>query len=277
MQVFTAGQGFHAAPAFLANATRITYSRDGVWVAWTDNDEKLWRARAADGSDKVRLTPGYIEVFLAHWSPDSKRLAIMAREPGKLWRIYLIDSAGGAPAPLLNESRNAADPDWSPDGQHLVFGRESDRMGKESGSHTIQTIDLKTMKTDTLPGSEGLFSPRWSPDGRWIAALPLNQKSVMLYDVAQQRWRELATTSAADPVWSADSRSVYVNAYLEPQQPILKIGVADGVAHVVADLGGLHDKSIGNYFFGGITLANEPLVQPRVGTGNLYTLDLQVR
>ena len=277
MQVFTTGQRFHPAPAFLANATRVTYSRDGKWVAWTDNDEKLWRARAADGSDKVRLTPGYLEVFLAHWSPDSKRLAIMAREPGKVWRLYLIDSGGGAPEPLLNESRNAADPDWSHDGMTLVFGRESDRMGKESGPHTIQTVNLNTMKTDVLPGSEGLFSPRWSPDGRWIVALTLNQKSVMLYDVAQQRWRELAATSASDPVWSPDSRSVYVDAYLEPQQPILKIGVADGIPHVVADLGGLHDQNIVNYFFGGITPVGEPLIQPRIGTGDIFTFDLHVR
>lgn len=277
MQLFAAGQASHAAPAFLANATRVTYSRDGIWVAWTDNDEKLWRARAADGSDKVRLTPGYLEVFMAHWSPDSKRLAIMAREPGKVWRLYLIDSGGGAPEPLLNESRNAADPDWSHDGQSLVFGRESDRMGKESGPHTIQTVNLNSMKTDVLPGSEGLFSPRWSPDGRWIVALTLNQKSVMLYDVAQQRWRELAATSASDPVWSPDSRSVYVNAYLEPQQPILKIGIADGIPHVVADLGGLHDQNIVNYFFGGITPAGEPLIQPRIGTGDIFTLDLHVR
>lgn len=30
-----------------------------------------------------------------------------------------------------------------------------------------------------------------------------------------------------------------------------------------------------NYFFGGMTPANEPLVEPRIGTGDLYTLDLK--
>ncbi len=276
MQEFEQG-GFHPAPAFLANATRVSFSRDSQWVAWTDNDEKLWRARAADGSDKVQLTPAYLEVFMAHWSPDGKQLAIMAREPGKVWRTYLVSADGGTPEPLLREDRNAADPDWSADGKSLVFGREPDLMGKESGSHAIQLLDLATMKTETIPGSEGLFSPRWSPDGRWIVALSLNQKTIFLYDVAQQHWRELAKTSAADPIWSADSKSVFTQAFLEEKQPILRISVPDGQIQAVADLGEFSDRGMANYFFGGLTPKNQPLVQPKIGTGDLYTLDLAVR
>ncbi len=276
MQVFKIGDGFQPAPAFLAEASRVDFSQDGAWVAWTDNDEKLWRARAVDGSDKVQLTPSYLEVFMAHWSPDAKRLAVMAREHGKAWKIYLTDADGGKPEPLLNEDRNEADPGWSPDGTHLVFGREPDLMGKESGPHAIQIINLRTLESETIPGSEGMFSPRWSPDGRWIAALSLNQKSLMLYDVAQHRWKDLAQTSAADPCWSTDSKSLYVHAFLAEHQPILKIGVPGGEMHVVADLGNFHDRTTVNYFFGGLTPASEPLVQPRIGAGNLYALDLKV-
>ena len=277
MQVFKAGEGFQPAPAFLADASRVDFSHDGTWVAWTDNDERLWRARAADGSDKVQLTPSYLGVFMAHWSPDGKRLAIMARERGKVWKIYLADADGGKPEPLLNEDRNEADPGWSPDGTRLAFGREPDLMGKESGSHAIEIVNLKTLESETIPGSEGMFSPRWSPDGRWIAALSLNQKSLMLYDVAQHRWKELAQTSAADPCWSADSKSLFVHAFLAEHQPILKINVPDGETHVVADLSGFHDRATVNYFFGGITPASEPLVQPRIGAGDLYSLDLKVK
>ena len=277
MQIFKAGEGFQPAPAFLAEATRVDFSRDGVWVAWTDNDERLWRARANDGSDKVQLTPNYLEVFMAHWSPDGKRLAMMAREHGKVWKIYLTDADGGKPEPLLNEDRNEADPGWSADGKSLVFGREPDLMGKESGSHAIEIVDLQTLKVEMIPGSEGMFSPRWSPDGQWIAALSLNQKTLMLYNTAQHRWKELAQTSAADPCWSEDSKSLYVHAFLQEHQPILKIGVPNGESHVVADLSGFHGQSTFNYFFGGVTRGSEPLVQPRIGAGDLYTLDLQVR
>ena len=136
MQQFDAGRGFQAAPAFLANATRVDFSRDGVWVAWTDHDNRLWRARAIDGSDKVQLTPAWLDVFLAHWSPNGKQLAVMAREPGKVWKLYLIDADGGTPVPLLREDRNAADPGWS-------GGRERSRL-----------------RTRTRPDGQGKRLPR---------------------------------------------------------------------------------------------------------------------
>jgi Tol biopolymer transport system component/DNA-binding winged helix-turn-helix (wHTH) protein len=268
---------FQPAPAFLSDANRVDYSRDGVWVAWTDTHERLWRARAVDGSDKVQLTSDSLEVFLAHWSPDGQRLAIMARERGSVWQTYLVDASGGKPELLLKETRNAADPGWSPDGHDLVFGREPDLMGKESGSHSIQILNLASHQTAVIPGSEGLFSPRWSPDGRWIAALALDQKSVMLYDVAEKRWQRLATTSAADPVWSTDSRTLYLHAFLADREPILRISVPDGAIQMIADLSNFHDAEASNYFFGGLSPSGAPFVLPRVGTGNLYTLDLSAR
>ena len=267
---------FESAPAFLADANRIEYSRDRAWVAWTDAYEVLWRARA-DGSDKIRLSSNALEVFLAHWSPDGKRLAMMAREHDGLWQTYLVDAVGGKPEALLRETRNSADPGWSADGRRLVYGRQPELMGKESGPRNLQIMDLETHNTEEISNSEGLFSPRWSPDGAWIAALTLDQRSLMLYNVAQQRWRLLASTSAADPVWGADSKELYVHAFQADREPILKINVPDGTIKVVADLGDLRDRETANYFFGGLTPAGEPMVQPRIGTGNLYSLELPSR
>ena len=264
---------FRSASAFLADATRIDFSRDGKWVAWTDIHEKLWRARA-DGSDKLRLTSDALEVFLAQWSPDGTRLAVMARKPGGVWQIYLVDASGGKAEAFVSETRNAADPGWSADGSSLVFGREPDLMGKETGSHTLQIVNTLTRQVEPIPNSEGLFSPRWSPDGRWIVALTSDQKGLMLYNVSLHRWQRLASTSAADPVWSADSKAVYVHAFLADREPLLRIAVPTGTIETVASLDNFHNGEAANYFFGGVTPQGAPLVQPRVGTGNLYTLDL---
>ena len=265
---------FEPAPSFLADANRVEYSRDGRWVAWTDIYGTLWRARAVDGSDKIRLTSEGTQVFLAHWSPDGKRLAFMARDRGGLWQIYLVSSAGGSPEALLRETRNDADPTWSPDGKELAFGREPDLMGKESGPRNLQILNIETHKIETIPGSDGLFSPRWSPDGRYIAALTLDQRALMLYNVKSQRWTQLILTSAADPVWDSESTAVFIHAFQQEGEPILRVDVKNGTTRTVASLQSFHDGEAVNYFFSGMTPSNEPLVRPRIGTGSLYSLDL---
>jgi Tol biopolymer transport system component/DNA-binding winged helix-turn-helix (wHTH) protein len=266
---------FVPGPYFLRSATRVSYSRDGLWVAWTDANGQLWRARASDGSEKLQLTPAGVEVFSASWAPDGRRLALMARLPGQSWQIYLTNSAGGEQKQVLLERRNSADPTWSADGRFIAIGGEPDLMGKEGGTHLIEIVDAQSGQSIPIPGSQGLFSPRWSPDGRWIVALTLDQKKIRLYDTNTRLWRDLATTSAADPVWSSDSRAVFVNAFLADQQPILRIDVTTGEVHRVADLTSLRSKEPANYFFSGITPNNQPMVLPRVGTSNLYSLSLE--
>jgi len=261
---------------FLSDAIRVDYSRDLKWVAWTTEEGALWRARA-DGSERLQLTPVGLEVFLAYWSPEGSRLAAMAREPGKSWQIYIIEGSGGRPQKLLQEQRNSGDPTWGPDGQTLVFGRVNDVMGKESESRTIQTLDLKTGKVEKIPGSEGLFSPRWSPDGRYIAALTIDQRHAKLYTLATKAWAVLPVDSAADPRWSADSHYLYLHEALDRAQPIVRIRVPENVLEPVVELAEAHRGDAADFVFGGLAPGNVPLVRSRVFTGNFYSLDLAKR
>ena len=48
--------------------------------------------------------------------------------------------------------------------------------------NNLRRLDLKTHELTTLPGSEGLFSPRWSLDGRYLAALTSDSRKLMLFD-----------------------------------------------------------------------------------------------
>jgi Tol biopolymer transport system component/DNA-binding winged helix-turn-helix (wHTH) protein len=259
---------------FLASAVRVDYTRDGKWVAWTDHNGLLWRARA-DGTERLQLTPDNLDVFLAHWSPDGTRLAVMAREPGNAWQIYLTGVNGGDLQPMLRERRNAADPSWSPDGQSLVFGRTNDAMGKENAARMLQILHLQSGHVETVPDSDGLFSPRWSPDGRYIAALSLDQRQVRLLTLATRQWTTLAVPSGADPVWSSDSRSLFLHASLDPSQPIDRVSIPDGRVETVIRLADTPQKDAVDYVFGGLTLDNRPLIRTRVFTGNVYSLDLK--
>ena len=272
-QLFDRGRDhFQPAPVFLADARRISYSRDGAWVAWTDTNGRLWRSRI-NGSGLLRLTGNDVEVYLARWSPDGQHLLLMAREPGETWQIYTVDASGGALHRVLRDTRNLADPDWSADGRRIVFGREAELMGKEAGTQEIQVLDVATRQVQTLSGSSDLFSPRWSPDGRWVAALSRDQSRLLVYALQANSWKTLYTGGAADPVWASDSRSIYIHAFAKPNSPILRVSL-EGSAEPVADLSKLDLASATDYFFSGMTPGGEPLIEPCIGTGNIYAVAL---
>lgn len=264
---------FVPSPPYLAQARRVSYSRDGKWVAWTDTSGRLWRARSADGSAQLQLSEEDLEVFLAQWAPDGRQLVMMARKPGETWKLYTVNSMGGVPHPILSDHSNLADPDWSADGRSIVFGREADLMGKESGPHNIQVLNLETHQLRVLPNSDDLFSPRWSPDGRWIAALSRDQNSLRLFDTEHQTWTTLFSGGAADPVWGSDSRAIYFHAFETRNSAIMRVEPS-GEKRIVTDLSQVNLPSVNNYFFGGITPSSAPIIEPRVGTGNLYSIDL---
>jgi Tol biopolymer transport system component/DNA-binding winged helix-turn-helix (wHTH) protein len=259
---------------FLSAAVRVDYTRDGKWVTWTDTAGQLWRART-DGTEKLQITPDNLYAFLARWSPDGSHIAVMAREAGKVWKIYITSANGGDFQPLLHETRNEADPSWSPDGKSIIFGRINDEMGKENAARTLNIIHLPSNIVDQLPGSNGLFSPRWSPDGRYIAALTLDQRQVRVFTIATQSWNNLAVSSGADPAWSSDSRYLYIHASLDPSQPIDRVSIPDGHVEEVVRLADSRQNDAVDYVFGGLTLDNRPLIRARVFTGNFYSLDLQ--
>jgi Tol biopolymer transport system component/DNA-binding winged helix-turn-helix (wHTH) protein len=264
---------FVPAPEFLSEANRIQYSRDLESVIWTDQQGRLWRART-DGSERIQVTPDTLEVFLARWSPDGRQIALMARQPGKAWQIYTVPPDGGTPSLLFPENRNQADPTWSADGRRLAFGRITDLMGKEEGARDLQMLDLHTGKATTVPQSGGLFSPRWSPDGRYLAAITLDQRRLMLLDLATMQWKTVSETTVADPVWSADSRFIYYHAAQAERQPIYRVAIPSGALEQIADLSSFVNGEIADYFFCGLTADGRPIVRSRSGTGDVYTIDL---
>jgi Tol biopolymer transport system component/DNA-binding winged helix-turn-helix (wHTH) protein len=257
----------------LSVAALAEYSPDGQWVAWLNaSDSSLWRSRA-DGSERVELTTPPLRIFSMKWSPDNKRLALMAEEPGRPWKIYLLDADGGKPTPLLNEDRNEADPDWSADGQTIVFGRLPDRMDSRQPK-AIYSLNLQTHKVTEIPGSTGLFSPRLSPDGHYIAAMRLDQKAMLLFDRSKEQWAILTTHGVGDPTWSHDGRYLYFQDFLEEGAPIYRMAVPSGLAESVATIDKLSPIAATDFRLIGLAPGDLPVVSAHTSTVNLYSVDL---
>ena len=245
----------------LSAASLAQYSPDGKWIAWLNaSDNSLWRSRV-DGSERIQLTTPLQRIFTMKWSPDDRRLAVMGLEPGKPWKIYLIDAEGGKLTPVFNEDRNEADPAWSPDGQSIVFGRLPDRMDNGQPK-AIYLVNLQTNKVTEIPGSAGVFSPRLSPDGRFIAAMPLDQRALLLFDRTTSRWATITAQGVGDPTWSHDSQSIYFQDFLAAGKPIYRIDVPAGKPQLVATIDNLRPIAATDYRLIGLAPGDLPSSPP---------------
>ena len=207
------------------SAESVDFSRDGEWVAFVGYpDGTLWRCRV-DGRERLRLTPPSLRVYLPRWSPDGTQLAFRAETASLPVKIYTVSADGSNLKQLFTDGRNEADPSWSSDGKKLAFGRTA--LPYESQPKAIHLYDFQSGQTSTLPGSEGLFSPRWSPDGRYIAAMSLDSQRLMLFDWEREDWQELARLNASYPTWSTDSKTLYLGAKVNNRQGQYRLGVAD--------------------------------------------------
>jgi hypothetical protein len=66
----------------------------------------------------------------------------------------------------------------------------------------------------------------------------------MLYDTRTMSWKMLAVTSAANPIWSKDSKALYFHAYKADMAPILRVTVPDGHMEELTSLAEFRANSI---------------------------------
>jgi Tol biopolymer transport system component len=205
------------------SGTDLDFSRDGRWVAYVAIPQgTLWRCRT-DGSDCLELTSASQHVALPRWSPDGQKIAVMAVEKGKTWKILLVPATGGVAQQVIAGDRNQVDANWSPDGTRIVFGDEW-----SANNPAIRILDLKTGGTSLISGSEGLFSPRWSPDGRYVAALSIDFTRLMIFDFQAKNWSPWLIEPAGAvsyPSWSADSNYLYFEDLVTGKDSIRRIKV----------------------------------------------------
>jgi Tol biopolymer transport system component len=248
------------------SADGVDFSKDGQWVTYMSfPDGTLWRSKA-DGSERLQLTNPPNHALMPRWSPDGKKIVFFENFADRRARIFEVSSSGGSSRQLMPDDPNGqADPNWSPGGDRIVFGSN----GLDVAS-TVRILDLASHKVVTLPESEGIFSPRWSPNGRYIVGLTSDQAKVVLFDFQTQKWTELAKGGVGWPSWSKDGEYVYLLA--TEDRAVLKIRASTGQAERVADL-----KSFRPTGEWGWLLALAPdgslLLLRDAGTQDVYALD----
>ncbi len=257
------------------SAEGVDFSRDGHWVAYVAfPGGTLWRSKL-DGTERLQLSFPPMQAGLPSWSPDGKRIAFTGTEPGKPWKIYLVSAQGGSPQQAMPGEQNESDPTWAQDGNSLAFGGQPGAEGGVASSTAIHVLDLRTHQVSILPGSEGLFAPRWSPDGRYIVAQPADQHKLLLFDFTSNKWADLAELPATYFSWSRESKYVYFDAWSTTEPAFYRVRISDRKVERVASLKGLRRAWGTEGAWSGLTPDESPLLLRDVGTQEIYALDWQ--
>jgi Tol biopolymer transport system component/DNA-binding winged helix-turn-helix (wHTH) protein len=268
-----AGRSDPFLPGFSAGP--VDFSQDRKWMAYISYpDLTLWRSRV-DGTDKMQLTFPPARAYLPRWSPDGSRIVYMDVQPNRPWKISLISSSGGIPkSPLQSEPDDAeTDPTWTPDGKSIIFGR-SEWAG--AGKPAIYRLDLSSGKASSIPESDGLFSPRVSPNGRYISALTRPQTAVMLFDTTTNHWSKLAEgESFSFNLWSHDSKYVYVREQFQDHAELVRVQIQDRTMQRVLNLKDIPQLVDPFAAWIGLTPDDQPLLMRDRSVQEIYALGLE--
>lgn len=207
---------------------QITFFREGR-VLWPtiagqkvvfERDFRLWRLDLASGdaqpldvvvgSDQ-RMPPPQIVSFQRNFSeiaisPDGKKIGFVAH--GEIFADFADKETDrerrqGPSMRVTNTHFRESDIEWSPDSRTLVY--TSDRHGDEE----VYKYDFaERHETRLTSGLEPKHSPRYSPDGAWIAYAS-GENAIRLLDTKTNEDRDFIKadfTYSPTFAWSPDSK-----------------------------------------------------------------------
>jgi len=204
------------------------------WQAWVyDVDRDTLRRVPMPGAD----------VYYPVWAPDGQRMIFTAVSSNKPQRLCIADLRRHDPpevvytAPAVDFKIYAGS--WSPDGSVVAVdidpgdGRTQAHILPLDGSEPTPLFEASRAK---------IFSPRFSPDGRWIAYLSDETDRAELYvtryPVADSGWM-VSTDGARQPFWSRGGRELF---WMDPRDRMMAAelrfdsGVSSSEPHALFDI-----------------------------------------
>jgi Tol biopolymer transport system component len=254
------------------SAETLAFSRDGRFMTYVSiPEETLWKSKI-DGTERQQLTFRPMAVTRPQWSPDGKEIAFTGATPGGRVTIYSIPAEGGIPHDLVPNFPNPGDLSWSPDGRSLIFGTFPHNKRQEDEA-AVYLLDLETRKFSKIPGSDGYWSPHWSPDGRYVHALTLSANKLVIFDFQTQKWAVLTDFPVKHHESTRDGEYIYFESIFVQDPAILRVRAGDTAVEKVVSVRDLRRTSNLFMSWAGLTLDDSPLIALDAGSQEIYALD----
>lgn len=225
--------------AFLSDAPRAGKTEPGKRGSEADEDEpsQIWLMPAKGGAAR-RLTRFASGVDDYVWSPDGKRIVLIARDaefaPGRAkpknpppivtgryqfkedgngylgrrrTHLYVVDVASGKADQITSGDHDELLPSWSPDGRLIAYvtkrGADPDRHLNYDIYVVEPKIGAQERQLTTFPGADldpyWETRPAWSPDSRRIAYLQSGEDKWIYYAPWQLAVIEVASGQSRIP------------------------------------------------------------------------------
>jgi Tol biopolymer transport system component len=195
----------------------------------------------------MRLTEAPLAVRSTEWSPDGTQILITANSANEDSHMYVVPSQGGVPMRLFaNDGSAETDPRWSPDGTRVVYSTTRDPW-KTLDKAEIRMLEIASGKITSMAGSGEDFSPRWSPDARYIAALTISEHKLRVYDLGSRQWTTAFNGFANFPCWSKDGRFMNFGDW---EALIGRVSVNGGPTQFIASMKDIREAGTFGGWFG---------------------------
>ncbi len=176
------------------------WSPGGALLAYVDPQEQgdvLAIFDADRGEERVLLDPGDnpdgIDLTSAQWSPQSDQLLLTGSTA-----LWLLDPQTGALKSLASGDGGQTSLTFSPDGEHIAYVQNNDIYtvgisdGKitrltSDGSETVFNGALDWVYNEELATRSSQAAYAWSPDGKWLIHLRLDEAEVQNHSITDYR------------------------------------------------------------------------------------------
>ena len=193
----------------IGEASQPAFSPDGqriVFHSWRGDRLGLQVVSAGGGEMADVIIGTKNEDGAPSWSRDGTKIAFASNKEGdRQWRIY-VSWLVGTGDPL--ELRLGQSPDWSPDGDRIVYWGCDER----GGNCGLYIMDENGANPTRLTTDASDNAPAWSPDGNQVVFMSARDGNWEIYvvDLANPKPRRLTTNPANDglPAWSPDGQRI---------------------------------------------------------------------